>query len=690
VTVRWLRHLPALLAATGIVLGPPLLLAWWLYYSAPRWPTTNQFFTWIADPLTEQTLTVGIVFLAGVLWAIVAGIILADLLQRVPRVIRRLRRLSLPTPAQATASSLAGVAVFGVPAGILTTGPPDTGPPSTPTPSAPLDHDQQQSVDPDGARTVTRSVGVDLPDGGWVPDPVAYAVASAAGVVWLHRRRLYRPGTGSHHDLTPLPGTVTALQAATLPDSAGDAPDPNTRRRKAPLLPIGDLPAGVITLAGPGAHAAARGILVATVLSALVDGTARLAVSADDLTTLLGDVAADLPTIPGLQITNTHDAVLSRMDHPPAGSSVTADGMRVANDGQSPLALLIVLTRTPVSADETHRLAGILGHCPPHTAVLLSEQPNDTTYLVDADGYLHHPAGNHPSGSRLCVLSPRAAVDLLTVTALAHPPTTATGSPPGLVAGAKRTTSRPPLFTDQGSDEPSTLDAEPSLRLRVLGRPQLTFKGAPLQIRRSAAFQALVLLALHPDGVTARHLAEVLWPGLHPHSTAQRFYTTISELRGTLHTATGVAVVRRHDERYVLDPEHIDVDVWHLHAAIDQAATAPTPDHRRAALTGVVRAYTGEPGAGMSWTWLPALREVLRRHVIDAYTELAEASASPEELYLLQGAAAVDPLNDDLHRRVRRALIDAGEHNAATRMRHRYLRLLADEGLLCPDDSTHG
>ncbi|GAB3189738.1 hypothetical protein GCM10027259_60980 [Micromonospora palomenae] len=63
-------------------------------------------------------------------------------------------------------------------------------------------------------------------------------------------------------------------------------------------------------------------------------------------------------------------------------------------------------------------------------------------------------------------------------------------------------------------------------------------------------------------------------------------YTTLSDLRRTI----GAVAVHHRDDRYRLDPDHVDVDLWRLRAAAQHAATVLT-DH-----TGtrqkVIDAYT--------------------------------------------------------------------------------------------------
>src|SRR5205823_4225402 len=67
-----------------------------------------------------------------------------------------------------------------------------------------------------GDRDLQAHAGVDLPGGGWVSHDTANAVTAAAGLLWLRRRRRYRPGplraSGRRDtDLTELPDTVAAI-----------------------------------------------------------------------------------------------------------------------------------------------------------------------------------------------------------------------------------------------------------------------------------------------------------------------------------------------------------------------------------------------------------------------------------------------------------------------------------------------
>jgi DNA-binding SARP family transcriptional activator len=209
----------------------------------------------------------------------------------------------------------------------------------------------------------------------------------------------------------------------------------------------------------------------------------------------------------------------------------------------------------------------------------------------------------------------------------------------------------------------------------------------PVPLRRSAATQILLLLAVHRDGATSHQLSRAIWPQLRPHAAAGRTYTSVSDLRKALRAATGGAdVVVRVEERYLLDPAQVEVDLWWLHDAVRQAATALLPADRHAALRAVIGRYSGQLAAGQQWPWLAAHREATRRHVVDAYATLAQAHPL-QAVSLLQEAVRVDPVNESLHRQAMRAVAGAGDHAAVDGLLDGLTRHLAAAGLR-PDPAT--
>ncbi len=571
---------------------------------------------------------------------------------------------------------------------------------------------------PDGHRP---GLGVDLAEHGWVAAPVAAAVAAAATLVWIQRRRRYRPHppTGARRDdpdLTPPPRTIATLHRARpdpTPDiDADDAPaDLPVEAREALTvtqtalgthadrpLRLPDLPPLGVGLIGSAAHHAARGVLAAVLSSGgpwAASDTATLVTTAADLVTLLGEQAPDrfqmsrLRAAPDLDdaLTYLERQLLRRArlaaDHP--------DGDLTGVPGQNPnqpLPPIVLLTTAPTGRSAT-RLAAILavGSRLAITGVLLGPWTTGTTWRVNPDGSTRpDPDTTGAAGPRLNILDTTATADILDTLRQARPDHDDLPPPPARPTAATRGAATPPHATPTQAeiaspapqpptgDTPAAAPAPPGarLRLRVLGKPTIQLvdghTSSDIRIRRSDGTQILVYLAVHAVGATSDELIAALWPELrrHPtgrHSAGGRFYTAISELRQALDDALGVEAIPRAEDKYRLDPQHIDVDLWQLTTAVDQAATTVDPEAHTRALRDVIALYTGHLADGHSWLWLAPDREAIRRHVLDAYTRLADAEPDPRAaMALIQDAIRLDPYDEDLYQRAMR--LHALGHNA--------------------------
>ena len=143
----------------------------------------------------------------------------------------------------------------------------------------------------------------------------------------------------------------------------------------------------------------------------------------------------------------------------------------------------------------------------------------------------------------------------------------------------------------------------------------------------------------------------------------------------------GHPVIDRDQDRYVLDPRHVDTDVWQTTKATTDATTATSLQVRDAALRQVIDTYRDVIAAGKAWPWLEAPREQARRHVLTAYTVLADHSPAEEALILLYRAMRIDPLNEDLVRRAARVHAAAGDTSALTDLLTAYRHRLSAAGL---------
>src|SRR6266536_2793875 len=234
--VRLLRRLWSLAWLLVLLAGVPAGLVRLVGWPLPdHWPTAGEWQVWLARPLTRTTLLDGAAIIGWLLWALLVYAVVVEVLTRARRVVRaaaRLRLPTLPSPLQATASGMLGAAVFGMSTGSVH--PPAS--PAAPPPATsllPAAADAPVAVGELGGGTLPpvlashptvgerdpdlRGRGVALPDGGWITDQTAHAIAAAAAVVWWRRRHDYlpRPPTGADRDdadLAPLPPTVTTAQ----------------------------------------------------------------------------------------------------------------------------------------------------------------------------------------------------------------------------------------------------------------------------------------------------------------------------------------------------------------------------------------------------------------------------------------------------------------------------------------------
>ncbi|MER7894461.1 hypothetical protein ABTX15_32150 [Micromonospora sp. NPDC094482] len=691
--MRWPRQAMWLLFVLLLLVGPPAILVSLVGSPVSGWPSGEQVRAWVQQPLTEQTLAIALTVGAWLVWLVLAYTVTVRVLARLRASVAWLRRLPLPTPIQATASGMAGAAVFGVSANTATTAPPQ---PPLPVPAAPLDNSlSAASVDNDSG--ILSGDGVTV-NGGWLPRDTAEQVAAAAALVWLRRRRAYQPRSSGplgrdDQDLSPLPTTAAAVQAALAdhpspPEAAGATPSPASPAAGGLPASLAVLPAAGVGLIGPGALAAGRGLLVTGLLAGQRHPTVPLVITRTALTSLLGSAETLGRRLPRMTVVGSIDeAVQSLQIRPDDCADATADEPQRQTDETTVAAhpAPVVIVEHCAELDRVERLAGVTA-AGAGTVVVLGRWAAGPTWQVDPTGYTHDPRRPGWAAPRLCVLDAVAATDLLTVIAHTNPPldNPAADSLSDTVAPTGR---RVPRQSTRQSHPPAR-GPRRRLELRVLGEPTLLLDGEPLAIRRSAAVQVLVFLAAHPDGAGAADLITAIWPGLPRHSVTGRLYTTLSELRRHVHTGWGLNLLEHTDERYRLNPAQVDVDLWRLHAAVQHAATAVT--NTAIAWEAVIDAYPDTLAAGRTWAWLDPIRETVRRHVIDAHVAAAAAEPDPRRaLDLLQGGIRVDPYNADLQARVMNALEALGDHDAAGNLHDSYTRRLAEAGLDVDEKARH-
>ncbi|WP_410814930.1 AfsR/SARP family transcriptional regulator [Micromonospora sp. 067-2] len=686
--MRWPRQLMSLLFVLALLVGPPIVLLSLVGAPIQGWPTAAQAEEWVQNPLTEQTLTAALTIAAWLVWLLLAYTVTIRVLARLSATVSWLRRMPLPTPWQATAGGIAGAAVFGVSSHAIAAPPP---PPTQPVAAGTL-YEAGNLTPSDG--DVLADAGISVA-GGWLPRDVAEQVSAAAALVWLRRRRSYRPrppGPPSREDsdLAPLPPTVAAVQAA-LANSTPPPTEPGAASAGSSLLDrptvAGAFPRAGVGLTGLGAQDAARGLLVTSLLAGRHHPAVSVVVTRPVLAGLLGPTAETLgPRLPRLAVIDNlrQAAEFFSRDHPGRGLGRRDQAHRDTQEGTGqPGPTLIVDEASATDNADTLATLAITSAA----VAVLGRWPAAETWQIDPSGRTHHQDGSGLAGLRMCVLSQITAIDLLTV--IAHPdtapPEPGTSGPSRNPALAGRT----PQWEATAQDHPvRSGNDKRRVQLRVLGEATLLLDGHPVEIRRTAALQVLVFLAAHPDGADTRQLTHAIWPGLPRRSLTGRLYTTLSDLRATIRSTAGVTIIEHSDDRYRLDPTAVTVDLWHFHHAVRDATT--TVATHATAWKAVIDAYPGDLAARRTWPWLDPVREATRRHVIDAHAALASASPDAREaLAWLQAGIRIDPYNADLHTRAASALITLGDHDAADHIREGYTRRLAAAGIR-PTDTADG
>jgi DNA-binding SARP family transcriptional activator len=636
----------------------------------------------LAQPMSALTAVAAAVGVGWMVWLALVWQVLLDTIAAL-RGLRR-RTMWLPVPLHTAVTAVAGgilLALHALRGGATISAP--AGPP-TATATATWDAPQPAPSDRDAPPVSPRTdPGLALP-GGWLALPVAGAVAAAVALVWVHARRRYspRPPTGwRRHDpdlVTPaasvrhLLETFRAVVDNGEPDVGpdpddptwSDAPphDPDAGRTPA-LLDV--LPIGELHLTGPGRHDAARGLLVA--LSAHPGGPPRIVLTADFAAALLGE-----PHSPTAAASASTPAAGDQ--HPPdPGVVVFATGAEP--DAATP----------PVDVTPPHPGDPGSGPVPgaARCTIRIAATPGRTAcWHVGRDGTVHAVTGRAPDVGRLPVLDRRTTVDILRSLGLLPNPAAAQ-SPEYDEGRFGHTTAAGVDLTGWPDPPPDTAGEVRRLLLQVLGevrvlRPHPDGGYSPVLVRRSAAQQILVLLALHRDGRTDDEIQEALWPNVARSVARRRYATTMSELRRALHDAAGRPVLLHHDpagppaddtpRRYWLDPAAIQVDVWRLQGLLDAAAATTDRAYRRLLLAAASGMAHGEPAAGWAHEWLRADRERVVRHLLDVHTYLADLEPDDHAaLRLLHQALELAPTNEHLHRRVLQRHAAAGDHNGLRR-----------------------
>jgi len=223
----------------------------------------------------------------------------------------------------------------------------------------------------------------------------------------------------------------------------------------------------------------------------------------------------------------------------------------------------------------------------------------------------------------------------------------------------------------------------PALELRCFGAFDILVDGEPLPrsaFSRKKAVELLQLLTLQTGrALPTRRLTRLLWPGVDPDAGRNRLHGVVHALRNAIEPKQPDGPARTYiqssDDHYCLDAvTAVRVDLWEFRRLMATARTAWLAGDRSSgvadALRRAVDIYRGELFAGLPdalWTVDPRSR--CREQCVDAVLHLAEIHDElrrPDEVIgLLRQAVGVDPLREDVHLRLIRALFTDGRRRDA-------------------------
>ena len=205
------------------------------------------------------------------------------------------------------------------------------------------------------------------------------------------------------------------------------------------------------------------------------------------------------------------------------------------------------------------------------------------------------------------------------------------------------------------------------------------------------AWELLVYLAAHPDGVRRDTLVAALWPDAPPDRPTNALNAALQRLRRKLadHDPHAPSPIRLHGDRYQLDPRQIHTDYAQFWQAADPD-NAPTEDQHLAAQRTILDIYRGPLGDGLTSEWILTIREAARRRFLDAVAGLARNTVTQDPaltISLLETARNIEPLEEGLYRDIIRLQTSLGQYDAAHRTLDLLTTQLADIGAH-PDPRT--
>jgi len=207
----------------------------------------------------------------------------------------------------------------------------------------------------------------------------------------------------------------------------------------------------------------------------------------------------------------------------------------------------------------------------------------------------------------------------------------------------------------------------PELTIVTLGRIQISLGDhmiTGMEWRSQTARDLMLLLMLHPEGLTKEQVGLIFWPDISPGELKIRFKNTIYRLR---HAAGKDVVVFEDDIYYFNRAMDYEADFETFNREIQLAGLARKPEQEIEHYRHAIELYKGEFLPEINEEWVVVERERLHQKYITALRRLAElyleTSQPVEALAFANRYLQYDPLNEGVHQLIMRCYASMGNVN---------------------------
>ncbi len=223
----------------------------------------------------------------------------------------------------------------------------------------------------------------------------------------------------------------------------------------------------------------------------------------------------------------------------------------------------------------------------------------------------------------------------------------------------------------------------PELTILTFGRIQISLGDhiiTGMEWRSQTARDLMLLLMLHPEGLTKEQVGLIFWPDISPAELKIRFKNTIYRLR---HAAGKDVVVFEDDIYYFNRTMDYEADFETFNREIQLAGLARKPEQEIQHYRRAVELYKGDFLPEINDEWVLVERERLHQKYITALKRLAElyleTSQPVEALVWADQYLQFDPINESVYQLIMRCYASMGNVNMVVKQYQALSSLLEKE-----------